>query len=163
MKKFNKKEFSRLIVGKKIMQIRNVVCGEFLGGGMFRDVHVYKQNPNYVVKIERDPSRGQFANATEWRHYIDNREWKFLSEWLAPCELITETGQVLIQRRIEHRRRKEYPKYIPCMFTDTKLRNFGWITGTDKFVCCDYTYIPLAFVKVGGKKMKYAKWWGTLK
>lgn len=64
----------------------------------------------------------------------------------------------MIQKRVEHRKRKDYPKYIPAVFTDTKLKNFGWIG--DRFVCCDYSYLPFT---LGKYKMKYAKWWGSLK
>ena len=144
-----------------IKELKKKLCGELIGVGLYRDVYVLKQDSNYVVKIERDMSHGTFANATEWRHYINNREWDWFEQWLAPCELITETGQLLIQRRIEHRKRKDYPKYIPAIFTDTKLSNFGWIG--DRFVCCDYSFIPFYFIKVGKSKMKRAKWWGTLK
>lgn len=144
--------------GKTIAQIIKFNCGEKIGEGVHRDVYELKTNPEYVVKIERDPSTGDFANVTEWRNYINNKDWKFLGQWLAPCELINETGQVMIQRRVEHRRRKDYPKYIPSVFTDLKLRNFGWIG--DRFVCCDYSFMPFT---LGKNKMKYVKWWGTLK
>lgn len=131
-----------------------------LGAGHFRDVYVLKQNPKYVVKIVRDPSRGSFANVTEWINYINNREWKFLAPYLAECELINETGQVMVQRRVEHRSKKEYPKEIPALFTDTKYKNFGWIG--DRFVCCDYSFIPIYFIVKGKSKFKRVKWWGEV-
>lgn len=152
--------FNPLIVqlsGKNINQCVRILCGEQIGEGLHRDVYVLKQNSDYVVKVERDPSRTNFANVMEWRNYVDNKDWKKLSCWLAPCEMINETGQILIQQRVYHnRKRKDYPKYIPSIFTDLKLKNFGWIG--DKFVCCDY---PLFIISEC--KMKYAKWWGSLK
>ena len=150
------KELIEQMQNISIVQLKKRICGEQIGKGLYRNVYVLKQNPNYVVKIEGDLTTTQFANVTEWRNYINNKEWKWFEEWLAPCEMINETGQVLIQRRIEHKRRKDYPKYIPVMFTDLKLKNFGWIG--DRFVCCDYSFIPFYIITTGKSKMKYAKW-----
>lgn len=143
-----------------IRQIQKKLCGEFLGSGVYRDVYALIGYPDYVIKIERDPSTGQFANACEWRNYIDLREWKELGPWLAPCEAINETGQVLIQRRVyrEGKRSKDYPTHIPVYFTDTKRENFGWLS-TGEFVCCDYSLLLSPPAK---KKMKGVRWW-TLK
>lgn len=156
MIKLNTKELSKLMKGKEINEIVKAICGKKIGAGIYRDVYVLKQNSNFVVKVERKMGLAQFANATEWRHYIDNREWEWFEQYLAPCELITLTGQILIQRRIEHRGRKEYPKEIPAMFTDIKIENFGWIE--DRFVCCDYSFIPFYIIKTGNSKMKKARW-----
>lgn len=147
--------------GLSVRQLRVKICGKVIGKGMYRTVYELKRDPDYVVKIERDPSRGTFANVTEWRNYINNKDWNYLKDWLAPCIGINETGQVLIQQRIRHGRRKDYPKYVPAIFTDLKLSNFGWIG--DKFVCCDYSYFTPYIITAGKSKMKYAKWWGTLK
>lgn len=143
---------------KSVSQVKKKLCGKLLGSGLYRDVYECKINPKYVIKIERDPSLAAFANVTEWRNYQNNLEWRFINSWLAPCILINETGQVLIQERVstEGKRRKDYPKYVPSLFTDLKLKNFGWIG--DRFVCCDYSYMLNS-----EPKMKYAKWWGSLK
>jgi len=132
------------------------ICGEKIGIGLNRDVYILKADPRFVVKIERDPSQGMFSNVTEYRYYVQNIEWKFLSDWLAPCVAINETGQVMIQQRVnwEGKRRQDYPKKIPAMFTDLKFKNFGWIG--DRFVCCDYSFM------VFETGMKKAGWWGEL-
>jgi len=153
------KQLPKLFEGKTVNSIHKKMCGELIGQGLYRDVYILKQNPAFVVKIERDMTGGNFANAMEWRNYINNKEWKFLADYLAECIAITQTGQVMIQRRVEHRSKKEYPKMIPAMFTDTKYKNFGW-TGAGKFVCCDYSFIPFFTIKVGHNSMKKAKWWG---
>lgn len=155
MKKINFKELHHNFRGNNPNTIANRICGELIGKGLYRDVYVFKQNPDYVVKIERDMAIGNFANATEWRNYINNKEWKWLEQWLAPCELINLTGQILIQQRVEHRPRKFYPTHVPACFTDLKLANFGFIG--DRFVCCDYSF--LTFVMKSSKAMRYAKWW----
>jgi hypothetical protein len=155
MKKKTIKEIIQLCSGKSVSEIVRLICAEKIGHGSTRDVYALKIDANYVAKIERDMSSGDFCNVMEWRNYVDNRYWE-LGKWLAPCEMINETGQVLIQRRVSPGKRKDYPKYIPQHFTDLKVKNFGWIDGV--FVCCDYPFL------VGlNMKMKYAKWWGSIK
>lgn len=154
MPKFNFKKINSLIKGKKLNAVCRILCGDKIGTGITREVYVLKQNPNYVVKIQVDPSKGVFANVLEFTNYCDFREVSAFGHYLAPCELITETGQVLIQRRVEFRKRKDYPKYIPAVFTDLKIQNYGWIG--DQFVCCDYPFLLL--LGTDPKKIKYAKW-----
>ena len=134
-----------------INKIVKQICGEQIGSGQFRDVYVLKDNPKYVVKIERDPSRGMFINVQEWTNFINHR-YTSIEKWLAPCEFINETGQIMVQRRVVHKARKFYPTTIPYVFTDLKLNNFGWIG--KRFVACDY---PL-FIYNNKKKTRYAKW-----
>lgn len=151
------KEIGKLLHGKTVDQIRKKLCGERLGYGLHRHVYVFKQFPEYVIKLERDMGSGQFANVTEWRNYINHKDWKWLGRWLAPCVTINETGSVMVQKRVTPGKRKDYPTHIPCLFTDLKLANFGWIG--DQFVCCDYAYL-LNMVIIGKRSnMKYAKWW----
>ncbi len=155
--RLNTKEIEKIIGGKSLPKIIKLLCGERIGFGCYRDVYILKHNSGYVVKIESDPSNGMFANVTEWRNFINNKEWAFLSDCLAPCELISEDGRVLIQRRITFKSKELYPKWIPIMFTDIKTSNFGWIG--KKFVCCDYAYIPICIVQKGRPKMQKVKEW----
>lgn len=128
------------------------ICGEQLGEGLFRDVYVMKQDKRFVVKVERDMSTGMFANATEWRNYVDNHEDQQIGPWLAPCEAVNETGQILIMRRIRHEPLVSYPKHVPSCFTDLKRTNYGFLGA--RFVCCDYSFLlRVPF------RMKRAKWW----
>lgn len=160
MKKFPTLNLKKLpkIKGKNFKQIIKLICGEFIGEGVYRDVYVLKQDPRFVVKIEPDPSKAQFANVTEWRNYIEWHDHYVVSGGLAPCESISEDGQVLIQCRVnwKDKRRKDYPTHIPGIFTDLKLKNFGWIG--NQFVCCDYSFFRHAPLK-----FRYARWWGSLK
>lgn len=154
----NHDQIIKICKGKELPEIRRALCGKKIGEGAYRRVYVLKQNKEFVIKIEKNYSNGDFANVMEWRNWVNNRDWKFLGPWLAPCEMINETGTILIQRRVYHRRRKDYPTHIPVFLTDTKLQNFGWIG--EQFVCCDYAFLPLS---ITGKSMKRARWWGTLK
>lgn len=136
------------------------MCGDKLGEGAYRDVYILKQNVNYVVKIERDMSMANFANATEWRNYVNSEYWTWFNRWLAPCELINQTGQILIQKRVywEGKTKKDYPKKVPVIFTDLKVENFGWLSDGD-FVCCDYSFL---LTPMTNKKMRVAKWKGKV-
>ena len=129
-------------------------AGELLNSGVYRDVYVFKPDPKYVIKCERDMTTSMFANVQEWRNYIDHSEWIQLKPWIAPCVLISENGQILIQRRIKHKEAKFYPKQIPNLFMDKKYTNFGWIG--NNFVCCDYPNLLI------GERFKLvnANWWG---
>lgn len=157
MSRFNFKQINTLTNGKKLNGIVKVLCDEKIGKGANREVFILKQNPGYVVKVEGNPSTGNFANISEFCNYRDYREVLGFGKFLAPCEFITETGQVLIQKRVEFKRRKDYPKYIPAVFTDLKLQNFGWIG--NQFVCCDYSFLLL--LGTDPNKIKYAKWWNA--
>lgn len=150
MNKFEK--IFKPLRGKSLAEIRKRICGKKIGRGLYRTVYLLKADTNFVVKIEGDPSRGDFANVAEWRNYINSREWKWLEKWLAPCEGINETGQILIQQRVEFRNPKDYPKKVPIMFTDLKHSNFGWIA--DRFCCCDYSFL----IPLQKAKLKRAKW-----
>lgn len=141
-------------------KLRKLLCGKLLGSGMYRDVYELRCNSKYVIKVEREPEICMFANITEFRNFINFKDWTLFNRWFAPCILINKTGTLLIQKRVywDGKRRKDYPTHVPYMFTDLKLKNFGWIG--DQFVCCDYSYVREGFTN---KKMRYAKWWGTLK
>ena len=140
---------------KSLNQVVRLICGEKIGSGLYRDVYVLKGYPEYVVKVEVDPSTGTFANVLEWNNYLMHGPWIFLGPWLAGCVAINETGRVLIQQRIEHR--GPYPGKIPRMFTDLKRANFGYIG--ERFVCCDYSFLVLPKFPT---QMQKARWWGRM-
>lgn len=137
--------FQNAIKGKRsALKIYEIASGDLLGKGVFREVSVFKFNPEYVIKFEFKPERGMFCNVSEWKNYINSRNTP-LEKWLAPCELINETGQILIQKRVDFS--GVYPKKIPWEFTDIQKPNFGWIG--KQFVCCDYAWLRT------GKHPKY--------
>lgn len=142
---------------KILNKTKNVhsLCGQHIGSGLYRDVYVLKQDHRWVVKVERDMTTGVFANVTEWRNWIMNKEFTRVSKFLAPCVSINEYGNVLIQRRVRRvidGDKRLFPARIPNWLTDTKINNFGWIG--NQFVCCDYSFlVNCAF------KMKRAKYW----
>lgn len=146
----------KLFFGKTTNGIIRNICGKKLGEGVHRTVYQHKYYPNLVVKIEHSVHNADFANVTEWRNYINNREWKFLADFLAPCEAINETGEILIQQKTEPLKRGQAPKEVPVLFTDLKKSNWGMLNGRQ--VCHDYSFFPIYFIVKGGKKMKKPKW-----
>lgn len=168
MKRLSNKAIAELFSKKAAGTINKVVkniCGDYLSYGLYRDVYALKADPDhYVVKIERDMAQGMFANATEWRNWINNKDWEWLAEYLCPCESINETGQVLIQRRAEIKPTiKAYqdacPK-LPPMLTDRKIQNYGFFEG--RVVCVDYSFMPIFIssrLEDKARPLRNANWW----
>lgn len=137
----NFKYISDLVINRQdvAMDIIELFCGEYLGGGISRDVFVFNFDPKWVVKVENDDADGD--NWAEWRVWqsvaftIDGTK-----DWFADCGWICSTGRVMLQRRtkpLETKVEKHYPDKIPGWFTDIKEDNFGWIG--KQLVCHDYT------------------------
>lgn len=159
MKRSVLKEIKRCFALGGVNDIVKELCGDKIGAGVYRDVFFLKADQGYVVKVERDMSRAMFANVTEFRNYVNNKDWDLLRDWMAPCEGINQTGQILIEERVywDGKKCKDYPTHIPDMLTDIKRSNFGWLKNGN-FVCCDYSFMVLATKG----KMKYAKWRGSI-
>ena len=150
-------KFIKHLEKNNLLLRRRDVLGEFLAEGIHRRVYVCKIDPRYVVKIEPSMIAGDFANVMEWRFWIDNKEWKDLSKWLAPCEIISQDGRILIQRRVQFYMSREYPERIPSLFTDLKKGNYGWIG--KQLVCCDYPFTLMNNHSLRLKKIKWIESW----
>lgn len=140
-------------------EIARLLCGRVIGRGMSRTVYVNNLDPTTVIKIEEHTQ--SFQNVREWEYWDENKEFKPVAEWLAPCVAISPCGTVLVQKRAYPADPKLYPKTIPHFFTDTKYQNFGLIN--KKLVCFDYGSIPMSRgIIVIKKKTKMQKvgWWG---
>lgn len=134
-------------------ELRSVALGDLLGEGTGRKVYVCKLNSNYVVKVEENAR--SFQNVAEWDHWSWVSAVAPMARWLAPCEFISNSGAVLIQRRVEPLRRSELPKRIPAFLTDTKLENFGMLEG--RVVCFDYGTLGFS-LRSATKRMVKADW-----
>jgi hypothetical protein len=113
-------------------EIQHLICGTLIGTGSCRKVYHYKQNMNWVVKVESGAK--DFANCIEWDTWLHANP--ALRTWLAPCIDISPSGAVLIQAKVEPLRASELPKRIPALFTDLKISNWGLYEGRP--VCLDY-------------------------
>ena len=77
----------------------------------------------------------------------------FIEPWLCPCVRITETSQVLIQKRAKPIESiDQLPKEVPAIFTDLKRSNWGILN--KRAVITDYPYLRHVFTQ----KMRKPKW-----
>lgn len=133
-------------------EARSLLCGDRIGQGSAREVFVLRTNPEYVVKIET--AGGSFQNVAEWEI------WSFvnggpLQKWFAPCEMISNCGVMLVQRRVKPLRDHELPKKLPEFLCDLKPENYGLFNGN--FVCNDYGTMGYAIRTVSRRLVK-AEW-----
>lgn len=129
--------------------------GQLLGNGTHRDVYVFKHDPKWVIKVEKDMGELQFVNALEWHNWNWNIYFEVLNKFLAPCLTISKCGRILIQQRVKREvdgGSSNFPTHLPNWITDTKRGNFGWIG--KRFVCIDYPHlINIQF------RMRKSKYW----
>jgi len=134
--------------------LKSLLFGEVLGLGIHRKVGVYKLDPRFVIKCAIEYPNINVIEEEIWQ-MVKNTN---IAKWFAPCTQISWCGIFLVQERVEHGPKSEYPKLIPSFFGDTKYKNFGWLNG--KFVCCDYAgFISTSMVHKWSGKMKKTEWW----
>ena len=117
----------------------NMFCGELLGKGIYRAVYACTVRPDLVVKVELEsPDKERtFANVHEFSFWNDYSGIEEVRQWLAPCEMLSGDGRILLQKRaVPVHDAGALPKKIPSFLTDTQVANFGWLKG--KLVCVDY-------------------------
>lgn len=112
-------------------------CGEVVGSGVARTVYECTVRPDLVVKVETVSA--SFQNVMEWELWQKFKDNKSVSKWLAPCELMSPCGTVMVQHRTTPLARDRYPAKLPEFLTDQKWSNYGMIG--DRFVCHDYGMI----------------------
>ena len=127
--------------------------GEPLGEGSARYVYRCKVNPEIVIKIERP---GSFQNVIEFQTWSDVEFAKpVIRDWFAPVYSISPNGRVLIMRRCEPAKRKDFPDLVPAFLNDRKHQNFGMIDG--RLVCLNYG--SGAVTENLNKRQVKARWW----
>lgn len=140
----------------------DLVIGEHIASGTYRDVYAHATNPDWVVKVQRD--NGYFSNVLEFEIWSLIAESKKDRKWFAPIHYMSENGKVMIQQRIRPLVDNDViPDKIPAYFTDIKRENFGFIG--KQLVCCDYDYSLIRFIclttdqnkKRSSKKLKVKK------
>lgn len=135
-----------------------MLLGDKIGEGQYREVYDCYPCPQYVVKVEA--SHG-FCNMKEFEIYMEIKEdCPELLKWLARPVSISKCGSVMIQEKTNRIHHSMLPKHIPTWITDEKISNWGEIDG--KIVCHDYgnNFISRAgfMTKKGKMKMKMARW-----
>lgn len=132
----------------------HMMLGEKLGAGSTRRVYVNDLNKQQVIKVDLG---GQFSNVMEWNMWHELKDTP-LGKWLAPCDFISPAGEMLIQRRTYQP--KSFPSWIPSIFCDTKLTNFGVLPDSDQLVCHDYGMMRLdKLLNTPRTRFSKADWW----
>lgn len=139
----------------KYKELKNLVIGDYIGAGSFRDVYKYKQDDNLVIKCAFDDPQMNILEMEVWEMV----KYTEIAKWFAPCISISECGMFLIQKKVETGRKKDYPKKIPAFFSDCKYTNYGWLD--NKFVCVDYgSFVSTSLNHKWSQRLKKAEWWG---
>lgn len=127
-----------------------MMCGEYIGGGLYRNVFRSRLNPDEVIKVEMEG--GCFSNVHEWEVWQQVQFAPALAKWFAPCKFISPAGSVMIQARTTPCAKKDLPEKVPGFLTDLKVENWGWLG--DRVVCHDYGNILIGV----DKRLKKVKW-----
>ena len=137
------------------VDLYQLMCGKWLGGGIGRGVYVLGVDPSLVIKVETVGR--SFQNVTEWEVWDDLvRADTDAMDWFAPCHYISPCGTILIQARTTPLAKSQAPKKVPAFFTDLKYQNFGMYDG--RVVAHDYGFHK--FVALGSKcKLQRAQWY----
>lgn len=132
------------------------MAGPLLGEGTYRKVFEFKPDAKKVIKCAGVGAH--IHNLIEHKIWHDVIRYdKVLRKWFAPCYTVSELGLWLIQARTTPLSRRELPKRIPQIMTDTKPANWGWYEGRP--VCHDYSNCILRLNLIP-KKHKKANWFG---
>lgn len=129
-----------------VVGIMDMVVGDYIGSGTFRDVYQHNINKDYVVKLQREEHN---SNVIEFEIWCNVSETPY-AKWFAPVRWISDNGKVLFQEKVEPITEKNQhliPDNIPYFFTDLKPSNFGFIK--KQLVCVDYDYSLIRFIDNG--------------
>ena len=131
----------------------NLLCGEKIGAGGYRDVFNCRIRDDLVVKVEVLKHWREFHNVREMQFWCDHQHSPNIARWLAPCEYMSPDGRILLQRRVQPiRDTDKLPDKLPTFLTDIKRENFGWLD--KKLVCVDYGYV----ITTPSIRMRKATW-----
>lgn len=138
----------------ELEDLKSLLCGELLGEGVHRKVYVYRPDNTLVIKCATEDPTGNIVESEIWYMVKDTS----IAKWFAPIEYISRCGMFMLQRRVEHRPKNEYPKLVPKFFGDRKYKNYGWLNG--KLVACDYVgFFVASMTHKWNTKLEEAGWW----
>ena len=138
------------------IELENLILGEKLGSGVYRDVYIFKPDTTKVIKVAKDNPSARAENLLAYKIYRKCICETPFEKWFAKIYDISDDGKYLVQERTEKFRKDKYPEKIPHFFTDTKYDNFGYVKGKG-LVCIDYGCISL--YRAFTSRMSKAKWW----
>lgn len=124
------------------VELFHFMAGDRIGQGIAREVYVFKPDPTLVIKFEL--GRLDFQNVTEWHVWEAAQDHGEAAEWLAPCIDISDSGKILLQKRVTPwlgAPPRRHPKWMDDMHLD------NWGTYEGRPVAMDYGRTN-AFMKV---------------
>jgi hypothetical protein len=130
-----------------------MLLGEYLGGGIERDVFALRLDPKNVIKLAQREGYQNIVEFEVWRVAQDDKE---LKRWFAPVTYISGVGQWLIQERTTPILLKDLPKKVPNIFADLKPENWGWLDGRP--VCHDYGSVMCRLINSTSARLRVARW-----
>lgn len=134
----------------------NLVCGEMIGEGQYRQVFNCHLNPDWVIKKEKALNTNH-SNIYEFGLYSEFMDTEFGRRWLAPIKWLSPRGLWLIQMKTQPVPDGLLPKQIPTLFCDLKRTNWGMLNG--RVVCHDYGNNGMfKNLRPNVKRMKKATW-----
>ena len=127
----------------------DILCGEYISSGTYRDVYQCVLFDNWVVKIDRSNSNSNILEFETWDLVKRTKHRK----WFAPCAWISSNGKILLQQKTKPiTDNKILPKKIPAYLSDVRIDNLGLIDG--KLVTHDYSFTIDQLFKMKGNKKK---------
>lgn len=148
----NERHYSGYFNNQMSLDLVDMLCGEYLGEGISREVYVYRPNPTFVIKLQT--LTHSFDNATEWDVWNRVKDTEH-AKWFAPCHHISPNGIWMIQKRTNPMVMGQLPKKVPAFLTDTKRTNVGEIDGQ----LCFHDYSLNLLMENGmTKRMVNADW-----
>lgn len=135
-----------------LMSCLDLLCGNYIGCGIAREVYVYAMDPKYVIKIDNsEDASHNFNEFNVWSNVVDQPKY---SKWFASILWSSSDHRIMIQRRTNPI--KQLPKEVPSFLTDIKLDNFGKIG--NQLVCHDYAFTSDLLISSGfNNRMKKVK------
>lgn len=130
----------------------DLVVGDCIGSGGYREVFEYLPRIGYVIKVEQHA--GCFENVLEYEIWQDVKDTEY-AKWFAPCTIISINGIWMVQKRTKPCSTVQLPEYVPAFFTDIKKSNIGWYRGHP----CFHDYGRNLLNTIGlTKRMKKIDW-----
>ena len=118
----------------------NMICGEKIGSGAYRDVFLHKWDKKLVIKVEIEQTHRTFANVFEHHYWTEASEAN--RQWLAPVVGLSPDGKIsFMERTCALPHDFKFPSAIPRFLRDIKPENFGLYK--DRLVCHDYQMLNI--------------------
>lgn len=116
----------------------NLLCGDLIASGAYRQVYECRIRPDLVVKVEiAENEWRQQHNNLEAQFWADFQDHKVIGKWLCPIVFVSPDTRIIMMERAMPLWDHELPAKVPACFRDVKPGNFGRLKD-GRIVCLDY-------------------------